>query len=332
MTKIQICDLLNTGDETAAAAQNMDRVTQSWTSPTVGTKAGTEESKADSKKKMATKMQRMCMSNSPRGVDGVITGFIQSSDALQRTGEIQSSNAIKAADIGHVKYFGQSPNWAKEEAELKEGEESEECVAEQPFLRQILEDLVARSTGWDNESCKAPSEGASEQESEENKLGICPRLCNHERSGESETLVLPNVYVERSDMDWVMDARLILPEAEIEESLSGSDILEVSKKWKIDALLVRERREKRRNAARVARMEKEESRSDGEITGVRSEKTLEKRMKNRAAVNKCRLKQKERIERFEKEQRELERENRVMREALRIVEQWGGLKDFANDV
>lgn len=150
--------------------------------------------------------------------------------------------------------------------------------------------------------------------------------------GEEETCVLPNVYVESGAMGGFMDVReMVCERYEGEEDAEG-------KGWKAEGSL-KERREKRRNAARAARLGKEGAGEEGAVE-KRVAKALEKRMKNRAAVNKCRLKQRERIEQLEVERADLDRENGRMREVLRLVDglvdgeadEWGGTQVGYGDV
>lgn len=324
MTKIKISDLLYIADDSASPSRTCGPAGPSQTSR-IQSIDSTKESNICPETAVVAKMEAMCMSNSPRAVvDGVITGFIESSHVLQKNGDMQCSGQVKAAKTLETKKFSASQSEAK--ACLKQEENTDKCMVEQPFLRQILEDLISKSTARGN-GC---SEWSSEHNVEEAHL-IASRTCaQHEQRTEKETLVLPNVYVRRSEMqDWVMDVSEILPDTCVEKSWSDSDMFEEGKQWKMEASL-KERREKRRIAARAARMEREDRQSDDETTGGRTIKALEKRMKNRAAVNKCRLKQRERIAQFEREKRELERENRMMKGALRVMEKWEALSNFTN--
>lgn len=84
---------------------------------------------------------------------------------------------------------------------------------------------------------------------------------------------------------------------------------------------IRQRRAKRRFAVAVTKLEKDSSLNNAsdDLKG-NPERNLEKRMKNRAAVNKCRLKQKERLDLLEAEQNDIIEENRLLRESLQKFE------------
>lgn len=91
---------------------------------------------------------------------------------------------------------------------------------------------------------------------------------------------------------------------------------------------IRQRRAKRRDAVAATKLEKRDIILNDKEAAENPERMLEKRMKNRAAVNKCRLKQKERLEQLQSEQIDLMEENRHVRELLETLGQSGMLETF----
>lgn len=84
---------------------------------------------------------------------------------------------------------------------------------------------------------------------------------------------------------------------------------------------LRLRRAQRRFAVASAKHERGSEFINGTQNGeFEVGRSLDKRMKNRAAVNKCRLKQKERLEQLTEEQEDLIAENKLLRELLETLE------------
>lgn len=84
---------------------------------------------------------------------------------------------------------------------------------------------------------------------------------------------------------------------------------------------LRLRRAQRRFAVAAAKHERGSEFINGTENGeFEVGHSLDKRMKNRAAVNKCRLKQKERLEQLTEEQEDLIAENKLLRELLETLE------------
>lgn len=117
------------------------------------------------------------------------------------------------------------------------------------------------------------------------------------------------------------------PVCELRQSLVGVPLSPVTKQISS----IKQRRAKRRFAVAVTKLERLASvRNGSDDTADKPGKSLEKRMKNRAAVNKCRLKQKERLDMLELEQIELVEENRFLRDALQEMERTKTMRHLAS--
>lgn len=219
----------------------------------------------------------VCTSESPRAIDDIIVTNI--------AGKGPSPNICASANNVPSKKF---TNGVKENEYARPG----------AGLQDLIDNLMGQ-VGLDK--------AAQEIESENKSLGVVCKGESGKNTEEVQVSLLPNRYVDNSEMDCAMGSGYLLRTAAISKAMRKQDMLQTETEGS------KGRREKRRMAAKAARMERE-MQSDNDLSGLESLKALEKRMKNRAAVNKCRLKQKERIERLESERFELERENRVMKE------------------